>query len=99
MSITPEGAVKRDIKRFLVARGYWFFMPVPNGMGASGVPDFIVCAKGRFLGIEAKAPGKRANTTPMQDIQIEAINKAGGVALVVDDVKQLEDLCLAHPDM
>ena len=46
----------------------------------------------RFLAIETKAPGKRANTTELQDRQIMAIHKAGGSAVVIDDVRQLDNI-------
>lgn len=98
MPITPEGKVKKAIKEILRRRHIWFFMPQNVGMGTSGVPDFICCVPltdgakaGKFLGIEAKAPGKRRNTTALQDIQIAAIQAAGGWALVVDDPAQLEE--------
>jgi hypothetical protein len=95
MAMTPEGAVKAKVKLWLKARGIWYFMPASNGMGKSGVPDFICCvpsSAGGFLAIETKAPGKRKNTTAMQDQQITAIREAGGVAVVIDDVTQLEGL-------
>ena len=92
MATTPEGKIKTAIKRWLVDHGAWYFMPVSNGMGAMGVPDFIVCYDGKFLGIEAKAPGKRGNTTPAQKRQLDGINKANGIAIVVDDVAQLDKL-------
>lgn len=92
MAITPEGAVKKAIKAWLKSRAVWYVMPVSNGMGVAGVPDFLCCWNGRFLAIEAKAPGKRSNTTVLQDRQIEAIKAANGLALVVDDVKQLDEL-------
>jgi hypothetical protein len=92
MAKTPEGKVKDDIKAWLKARGIWFFMPVSNGFGMHGIPDFICCWGGRFLAIEAKAPGKRANTSTLQDMQIVGIHKAGGAAIVVDDVSQLTQL-------
>ena len=60
-------------------------MPVSNGMGRVGAPDFIVCLGGRFIGIETKAKGKRGNATPNQLREIEWINRAGGYAFVVDD--------------
>jgi len=98
MALTPEGRVKKQVKEILKARGIWFFMPQNVGMGVSGVPDFICCAPlpnnlkaGKFLGIECKAKGKRNNTTALQDIQIAAIQAAGGWALVVDDPSQLEE--------
>ncbi len=88
--MTPEGAVKVRVKAWLKSRGVWYFMPANNGMGKSGIPDFICCVDGRMLAIETKAPGRRTNTTAMQDMQLEAIRAAGGIALVIDDVSQLE---------
>lgn len=89
---TPESLVKTAVKRWLVDRGIWYFMPAANGFGKAGVPDFICCWNGRFIGIETKAPGKRNNTTAMQDVQIAGIHRAGGAAIVVDDVAQLDTL-------
>ena len=89
---TPEGRVKAKIKTWLQARGIWFFMPVSSGFGVKGVPDFVCCIGGTFLGIEAKAPGKLSNTSELQKIQLAAIKAAGGIAIVVDDVSQLDQL-------
>ena len=86
---TPEGKVKADIKKLLAKLGAWFCMPATGGYGKSGVPDFLVCWKGLFIGIEAKAPGKGGNTTPAQDEQLEEIKQAGGLSLVCDDVSVL----------
>jgi len=93
---TPEGKVKAAIKKWLKARGIWFCMPMGTGFGTSGVPDFVCCWNGKFLAIEAKAPGKRSNTTSMQDDQIMAIHQAGGAAIVVDDVAQLDQMEAHH---
>lgn len=92
MARTPEGKVKDAVKSWLKGHGVWFFMPVSNGMGSMGVPDFVCCWNGRFLGIETKAPGKRANVSALQEFQIAGIHQAGGAAIVVDDVAQLEPL-------
>ena len=81
MALTPEGAVKKKVKEWLVKHGAYYYMPVSNGMGRVGAPDFIVCLAGRFIGIETKAPKK-----------LTWINQTGGVAMVVDDVAQLEPL-------
>jgi hypothetical protein len=91
MAGTPESKVKAKIKTWLKSHKIWFCMPMGNGFGNSGVPDFVCCWNGEFLAIEAKAPGKRSNTTVLQDTQIMGIHQAGGYALVVDDVRQLED--------
>ena len=92
MATTPEGKVKDAVKKWLRERGYWFYMPVQNGMGVQGIPDFIICAAGQFIAIETKAPGKRNNTTANQKARIAEIERANGVAVVIDDPEQLKDL-------
>lgn len=92
MALTPEGRVKAAVKRWLVERGIWFYMPVQNGMGTTGIPDFVCCWNGRFLAIETKAPGKRANLSTNQHRQIAGIHASGGIAIVIDDVSQLDAL-------
>ena len=92
MATTPEGKVKTAVKKRLKELGVWFCMPMGTGFGNSGVPDFLCCWDGQFLAIETKAPGKRSNTTTLQNIQIAGINKAGGTAVVIDDVAQLEPI-------
>jgi hypothetical protein len=87
--MTPEGKVKAECKKFLKARGIFFFMPVSNGMGQVGIPDIICCYKGLFVAIETKAPGKRANLTDNQKRIMENIRDADGFAFVVDDPSEL----------
>jgi hypothetical protein len=67
-------------------------MPIGTGYGNSGVPDFLCCVNGHFLGIEAKA-GK-GTTTALQDKNIQQIKDAGGTATVVneDTLAYLEQL-------
>jgi hypothetical protein len=91
MAGTPEGKVKDAIKKELRKRDIWYFMPMQNGFGVVGIPDFICCYKGRFVAIETKAPGKRGCTTPNQDRTLAEIATHGGWAVVVDDVQQLID--------
>lgn len=91
MAMTPEGRVKAEVKKYLTSIGAWWYMPVSNGMGRVGCPDFLICHQGRFIAVETKAPGKRGNTTPNQDRELEAIQAADGLALVVDDVEQLKE--------
>jgi hypothetical protein len=91
MAMTPEGRVKHAVKQELKRRGIWYFMPVSNGMGQVGIPDFICCWEGKFLAIETKAPGKRTQTTANQDRIIAEIKDHWGRAVVVDDVSKLID--------
>lgn len=92
MAMKPEAKVKMQVKKWLKDRGIFFYMPVQSGFGVVGIPDFVCCAQGRFLGIETKAPGERSNTTPNQDRVLSEIKVSGGIAVVVDDVTQLEGL-------
>lgn len=100
--MTPEGRVKHAVKKKLKARGeIWYYMPVNNGMGRVGCPDFICCAPvvitpemvgqtiGVFVAVETKAPGKHLETTANQDRELVGIHKAGGIAVVIDDAERL----------
>lgn len=91
MAQTPEGRVKDKIKAVLKKHGAYFFMPVQNGYGTQTV-DFLCCVKGRFLAIEAKAPGKKP--TGRQEDVLAEVMAAGGTAIWLDDkvmeVEQLE---------
>jgi len=89
--MTPEGKVKAAVKKALKDKGIWYFLPVSNGMGQVGIPDFICCYEGKFLAVETKAPGKRGYTTPNQERVLKEISDHGGLAIVVDDVQQLID--------
>lgn len=83
--MTPEGEVKREIRAIL--RSYepkvFWFMPVTTGMGQRGIPDFIVCVNGWFLGIEAKADDKSL-VSLMQDIVKGKIKEAKGYWIRID---------------
>jgi hypothetical protein len=92
MAMTPEGSVKAKVKTFLKAKGVWYVIPVSNGMGTRGVPDILCCHRGRLIALEIKAPGKRGNTTPHQEMQMAGIRASGGIAVVVDDVSALVEI-------
>jgi len=83
MAQTPEAKVKAKIKAILKAHGAYYAMPIGTGLGNSGVPDFLVCHDGCFLGIEAKA-GK-GKTTALQEKNLRQIREAGGVAMVINE--------------
>jgi hypothetical protein len=103
---TPEGKIKAGIKARLDALGLWragaprpaggvrgwYFMPVNNGMGVSGIPDFLGSIVTRSsvplpFAIEAKRPG--GTPTERQLDRHAEMKAAGFLVLVVDDVNQL----------
>ena len=63
--------------------GAYYFYPVTGGWGSSGVPDIVGCYEGLFFGIECKA-GKN-KPTKLQDLNLRQIDRAGGIALVVNE--------------
>lgn len=80
--MTPEGKVKAQIKDVLNKHGIWYFMPRGTVLGSTGIPDFICCVNGLFLGIEAKAAGGKLSA--MQTQQINRIQTQGkGNVMVV----------------
>ena len=91
MATKPEVKVKKQIKELLEKHKAYYFTPVTSGFGTSGVPDFVACIKGKFVGIEAKA-GK-GQTTALQDKNLTQIIDAGGIAIIVNETG-IEDLRL-----
>ena len=94
MAATAEVEVKKRIRKILEESKTYFAMPIGTGYGNSGVPDFLVCHKGRFIGIEAKANGGQA--TALQLMNLQKIRDAGGTSLIVnehnlDELKELLD--------
>lgn len=90
MARTPEGKVKDACVNLLKQHGAYYFFPVMGGYGRSGIPDIIVCHKGKFLGIECKAGYNKP--TALQEREMAEIHKAGGSAMVVreDTIEMLD---------
>jgi hypothetical protein len=88
--MTPEGRIKKRIK--LLLDNYpnlYRYMPVPSGFGSATL-DYLICVHGKFLAIEAKAPGKQL--TLRQQETARRIREAGGTVLVIEDDLGLEEL-------
>ena len=81
--MTPEAKVKKVVVNQLRNLGAYYFYPVTGGYGRSGVPDIVGCYKGKFFGIECKA-GKNT-PTPLQQINLDDIEKQDGIALVINE--------------
>jgi hypothetical protein len=77
--MTPEAKVKKKVVAILKQHEAYFFYPVTGGYGRSGVPDIV----GRFIGIECKS-GKN-KPTPLQQVNLDQIERAGGIALVINE--------------
>ncbi len=89
MATTPEGKIKKEIKELLRLHDVYWFCPVQNGLGAPSL-DFLCCFSGKFIGIEAKAPGKKP--TPRQLNTMDEMFKAGADVFVVDGPESMNIL-------
>jgi hypothetical protein len=105
VSRTPEGRVKDAVKLFLHEQGLiragsrrdtwpsvvhgWYYMPVQNGMGVSGIHDFVGCLEGQMFSIETKASGKLRTVTEPQRDRGEEMSLGGGQPFFIDDAEKL----------
>jgi Holliday junction resolvase len=83
MAQTPEGKVKDKVKKILKEKEIYYVMPATGGYGSSGAPDFLVCHKGKFYGIECKA--NNGQVTALQQDNLDRIEDSGGTAFVVNE--------------
>lgn len=80
---TPEAKVKAKVKKVLGEFEAYYAMPMGTGFGRAGIPDFLICHKGYFVGVECKA--NRGKPTALQEFEMAMIRKAGGVTLVINE--------------
>ena len=92
--MTPERKVKDKVRKVLTEIKAYYAMPIGTGYGNAGVPDFLVCYKGLFIGIECKAKGNKPTALQMKNFK--DIEEAGGQVLLIDEsnVDQLLQLIL-----
>lgn len=92
--LTSERDVKREVRAVFDARvpWVWYMMPVSNGMGVHGIPDFIGCARGVFLSVETKHPIRKSDLTPLQKLCRDRIIRANGAHFVIRDEAGLAEL-------
>lgn len=87
-----EKNIENQIKKYLKSKGAYYVKYFGNSFSQVGVPDLLVCYKGRFIAIEVK--NEKGKTSPLQDYNIKAIKQAGGISLVarsVEDVSKVID--------
>ena len=103
--VTPEASVKNNIRKVLARMGLrkaggppvpdqavgWYYMPANNGMGVSGIADFMGIYRGRAFGIEAKAAGGKL--TANQENRRDEMLAAQAIWLLIDpsNVNTLEE--------
>lgn len=89
-----ETALVKKIQDYLKAVKDCFYWKEHGGQfGTAGIPDLIVCYRGRFIAFEVKVGNNKE--TVLQKLTINRIMKAGGYALVVRSVAEVENVITA----
>jgi hypothetical protein len=80
--MAAEKNFENKVKSYLKDNGCWFLKYWGGAAYTkSGIPDILVCCKGRFLGIEVKAPNGKPSD--LQIYNLRQIDKAGGIAILL----------------
>ena len=86
-----EAQLIQNIRKYLTTLPECFFWKEHGGQyGTAGIPDIIVCYRGRFIALEAKV-GKN-QPTRLQAATIDQIKRAGGIACVVRSVDEIKEI-------
>ena len=87
-----EASVVKRVKTLLEERGAWLVKYHGGRWGRAGVPDILACYRGRFLAVECKQPGNEAGVTPLQEVEMKRIRRAGGLVTVASSTEPVEAL-------
>lgn len=80
--MASEKNFENRVKKFLKDQGCWFVKYWGGGQFTkAGIPDLLICCNGQFIAVELKAPNGKPSE--LQLYNIDAITKAGGIALVL----------------
>lgn len=82
----PERTYQTKLIERLRKRGAWVVKYPAGPHGTVGTPDLLACYRGLFLAIEVKAGDPKLKAyapTIAQQRQLDAINTADGLALVL----------------
>ena len=84
-----ERDIISGIKAYLKTLDNCFCFKTHGGFyGTAGLPDIIACVNGAFVAFEAKA--EKGKTTVLQEVVLRQIQKAGGTAVVVRSVEEVQ---------
>jgi len=90
-----ESTTINHIKAYLSSIPNLFFWKTHGGIyGTAGIPDIIICYRGRFIGLEVKANNRMP--TALQNNTIGKIRNAGGIAHVVYSIREVQEIIATH---
>lgn len=84
-----EKTLQTSVMKYLKERGY-YAINVPGNAFTSGVPDILVCIRGRYVALELKAAD--GTLRPLQKVRINSIRRAGGIAEAVRSLDRVKEI-------
>ena len=84
MKKKSESEIQKEIIDYLEEKGMYVIKIVRANK--SGVSDLAVCYDGKFIAIEVKAEGKKADATHLQKHHQFLVTQSGGKAFIADSV-------------
>lgn len=90
MAKTKESKLEQDIEKFMQRKGIWQLARYQAQSNQNGLPDRLYLYKGYLLGLELKTD--EGKPTKLQLKKIDAINKNGGIGLIVRNIEIVEQL-------
>ena len=90
MAKTKESKLEQDIERFMQRKGVWQLARYQAQSNQNGLPDRMYLYKGYLLGLELKTD--EGKPTKLQLKKLDAINKNGGIGLIVRNVETVMQL-------
>ena len=86
-----EKAITNQILKYLKSLPECFAFKEHGGLyNTSGIPDIIVCYKGKFMAFEVK--NERGKLSKLQEITIEKIRNAKGMAFKVTSLEEVKEI-------
>jgi len=85
-----ESALQNKVIKYLEDKGAYVVKVI--AASKSGIPDLLVCYRGKFISIELKAPGKLEEVTPLQIYKRNLVIQSGGTAIIADNLETVKGL-------
>lgn len=84
--------VDQYLKELKKEGSLWFLNVYGNAVQRPGIPDRIICYKGKFVAIELKREDGTGSESKRQSIERALITKAGGISIVADNLDTIKKL-------
>lgn len=85
----PESDFQKKAEKLIESLGGYPIKVHVSAFQSQGEPDLVCCYKGRFVAFELKVDGNK--TSELQDFKIAQIKKAGGIAIAVYSLEEIEE--------